>query len=110
MALDNRPQPPAETAAQRHARDYSQRNGDWQNDANGDLVYVEANATGGRNDREVLRRGGDVYYTYDANGLPVPNYDENGRNEREYVNYETGDSAHTGAGVSDRFAALKAKS
>jgi hypothetical protein len=110
MALDNRPQPPTETAAQRHARDFEQRNGDWQLNNAGDLVYVGPNTTGGRNDREVLRRGGDVYYTYDVNGNPVPNYDVNGRNEREYVNYETGDSAHTGAGKSDRFDALKAKS
>ena len=110
MTLENRPQPPTETASQRYARDYSQRNGDWQNNADGDLVYVAPNSLGGRNDREILRRGGDVYYTYDVNGNPVPNYDVNGRNERIYVDYETGDSAVDGAGKSDRFDALKAKS
>lgn len=95
-------QPPAETAAQRYARDVSQRQGDWQNDVNGDLVYD----ADGRIDRDLLQRGGDVYYTYDVDGQPVPQYDVNGRNERIYVNDATGDSAVSGAGVSDRWTAL----
>lgn len=103
-------QPPTETAAQRYARDVSQRQGDWQGNQEGNLVYVAAGSTGGRTDREFLKRGGDVYYTYDSNGEPVRHLDVNGRNEREYVNYETGDSAVQGAGKSERFDALKANS
>lgn len=96
MTLDNRPQPPAETAAARHARDLTQRNGDWQLNASGDLVYVAPAALGGRNNREFNRRGGDHYYTYDANGVAVDNYDANGRNDRLYVNRLNGNSAITG--------------
>lgn len=103
-------QPPTETAAQRYARDVSQQQGDWQGNEEGNLVYKAPTAAGGRVNREFLQRGGDVYYTYDNNGEPVRNLDVNGRNEREYVNYETGDSAVQGAGKSDRFDALKAKS
>lgn len=103
-------QPPAESAAARYARDVNQRRGDWQNNAQGDLVYVAPSATGGRVDREYLRRGGDVYYTYDANKRPVRQVDVNGRNEREYVNFADGDSAVAGAGKSDLYDELKAKS
>ena len=100
------PAPAPETAAQRYARDVNQRLGDWQQDVNGDLVYVGPSATGGRIDREYLKRGGDVYYTDDG----VRHLDVNGRNEREYVDYATGDSAVAGAGKSDRFDELKANS
>jgi hypothetical protein len=110
MALFNRPQPAAESAAARYARDVNQRNGDWQLNGSGDLVYVGPSATGGRIDREYLRRGGDIYFTYDVNGQPVAHLDVNGRNEREYVDYNTGDSAVAGAGKSDRFDELKANS
>jgi hypothetical protein len=103
-------QPPTETAAQRYARDVAMQQGDWQQNGSGDLVYVAPSSTGGRIDREFLKRGGDVYYTYDVNGNPVRQLDVNGRNEREYVNYETGDSAVAGAGKSDRFDELKANS
>lgn len=96
MALDSRPQPPTESAAQRKARDINQRRGDWQLNASGNLVYVAPNSTGGRTDREILRRGGDVYYTNDANGNPVRNVDANGRNDRIYVDRKTGNSAVTG--------------
>lgn len=97
-------QPPAETAAQRYARDVSQRRGDWQGSEEGNLVYD----ADGRIDREFLQRGGDVYYTYDSNGEPVAHYDTNGRNERIYVNYATGDSAVQNAGKSERYDDLKA--
>jgi hypothetical protein len=110
MALMERPQPPAETAAQRYARDYSLQQGDWQNDVNGDLVYNAPDTNEGRRHRTIGLRGGDVYYTYDAEGAPVEELDVNGRNEREYVNYATGDSAVAGAGKSDRFDDLKANS
>jgi len=99
-------QPPVETAAQRYARDYGQQRGDWQGNEEGNLTYV----ANGRVNRTLLQRGGDVYYTYDENGQPVENLDENGRNEREYVNYVTGDSAVQGAGKSERYDELKAKS
>lgn len=99
-------QPPSESAAQRYARDVSQRRGDWQGNEEGDLVYD----ADGRIDREFLQRGGDVYYTYDVNDKPVAHLDVNGRNERQYVNYATGDSAIQGAGKSERFDALKANS
>lgn len=99
-------QPPSETPAQRYARDVSQRQGDWQGNAEGALVYD----ADGRIDRDFGQRGGDVYYTYDVNGNPVPNLDVNGRNERIYVDEATGDSAVAGAGKSDRFDALKANS
>lgn len=95
MALDNRPQPPVETAAQRHARDLTQRRGDWQLNGSGDLVYVAPEALGGRNNREINRRGGDHYYTY-VDGTPVDNYDADGRNARLYVDRKTGNSAITG--------------
>lgn len=110
MAMLNRPQPPVETPAQRYARDVDQRRGDWQLNNDGDLVYVAPGSTGGRNDREYLRRGGDVYYTYEVDGTPVRELDVNGRNEREYVDYATGDSAVAGAGVSDRYSVLKGAS
>ena len=103
-------QPPAETPAQRYARDVSQRRGDWQGNAQGNLAYVAPGSTGGRIDREYLRRGGDIYYTYDINKKPVAALDVNGRNEREYVDYATGDSAVAGAGKADVFDELKAKS
>jgi hypothetical protein len=103
-------QPPAETAAQRWARDVSQQQGDWQHDGSGNLVYSAPDSGNGRRNRTINQRGGDVYYTYDVNGNPVANLDVNGRNEREFVDYETGDSAHTGAGKSDRYDALKANS
>ena len=99
-------QPPSETPAQRYARDVSQRRGDWQGNTEGGLVYD----ADGRVDREFLQRGGDVYYTYDVNGEPVRNVDVNGRNERIYVDYATGDSAVLNAGKSDRYDALKANS
>ena len=99
-------QPPSETPAQRYARDVSQRQGDWQGNTEGALTYD----SDGRIDRDLGQRGGDVYYTYDGAGKPVPNLDVNGRNERIYVDYATGDSAVAGAGVSARFAALKANS
>src|SRR5690242_8708736 len=92
-------QPPSETPAQRYARDVSQRQGDWQGNEDGNLVYD----ADGRIDRDFLQRGGDVYYTYDVDGNPVPQYDVNGRNERIYVDEATGDSAVSGAGKSDRF-------
>jgi hypothetical protein len=57
-----------------------------------------------------MHRGGDNYYTYDVDGNPVPALDVNGRNEREYVDYDTGDSAVAGAGKSDRYDELKANS
>jgi hypothetical protein len=103
-------QPPAETAAARYARDVNQRRGDWQGDEEGNLTYVAPGSTGGRIDREYLERGGDVYYTYDGSGDPVRHLDVNGRNEREYVNEATGDSAVAGAGKSERFDELKAHS
>lgn len=109
MALDDRPQPPAESAAARYARDVSQRRGDWQNDANGDLVYVGPTAVGGRTNREITRRGGDHYYTYDVNGVATAHYDADGRNAREYVNEQTGVSAITGT-EHEEFDALKANS
>jgi hypothetical protein len=105
MALDDRPQPPVETAAQRHARDLTQRRGDWQLDGSGNLVYVAPGTLGGRNNREFDRRGGDHYYTYDVNGNPVDNYDANGRNDRLYVDRKTGNSAITG-GQHDQLDAL----
>jgi hypothetical protein len=103
-------QPPAETAAQRYARDVSQMRGDWQNDEDGDLVYVAPSATGGRIDREFLKRGGDHDYHYDEDGVATEVYHANGRNERIYVNYETGDSAVSGAGEFAHFDELKENS
>ena len=101
-------QPTPETPAQRYARDVSQMQGDWQHDGNGNLVYTASGASGARIDRTYMQRGGDVYYTYDGNGDPVVSLDVNGRNEREYVDYDTGDSAVAGAGKSDRYDELKA--
>jgi len=107
MALMDRPQPVAETPAQRYARDVSQQRGDWQVDVNGDLVYVAPTSPqGGRTNRDLLRRGGDVYYTYDADGNPVRNVDADGRNARIYTDYTTGVSA-TGAGPHDLYPELR---
>jgi hypothetical protein len=103
-------QPPTETPAERYARDYSQIQGDWQHDGSGNLVYTAAGAAGARLDRTLMHRGGDNYYTYDVDGNPVPALDVNGRNEREYVDYDTGESAVAGAGKSDRYDELKANS
>lgn len=104
----------ANTAAQRYSRDVNQRGGDVKvasyTNNKPTWTTVAASATGGRIDREYLQRGGEVAYTYDGNGKPVRGVETNGRNEREYVNYATGDSAVAGAGVYDRFAALKAAS
>lgn len=86
-----------ETAAQRYARDVTNRGGDvkYTYDVNGDPVKatVAASAAGGRNDRDYDKRGDDLYYTYDVNGNPVLNANDNGRNEREYVNAANGTSA-----------------
>jgi hypothetical protein len=112
--MANSPIVGAETAAQRYARDVAARGGDVQVTYNGagDPVFslVAATAVGGRTNRDFLQRGGDVYYTYDVNGAPIRNVDVNGRNERQYVNYATGDSAIQGAGKSDLYDALKARS
>lgn len=110
MTLLTRPQPPSETPAQRYARDYSLQQGDWQNDVSGNLVYNAPDANNGRRRRTIGLRGGDVYYTYDVNSDPVYHLDVNGRNEREYVDYATGDSAVAGAGKSERYDELKANS
>lgn len=92
----------AETAAQRYARDVATRGGDVKytyTSANGGTNNVVAKTTvatdaaGGRNDREYDKRGGDVGYTYDVNGQPVKAVNDNGRNEREYVNKANGTSA-----------------
>lgn len=102
-----------ETAAQRYSRDVNQRGGDVKvasyTNNKPTWTTVGPSATGGRIDREFLKRGGDVYYTYSGTD-PVRNVAANGRNERQYVNYATGDSAVAGAGVFTLFAALKANS
>lgn len=94
--------PAAETAAQRHARDLAARrgdnngatltNGEWVPNADGELDYVSATAAGGRNDREYDDRRGDHYL--DENG--DMQYDEDGRNSREYANRTTLVSAING--------------
>lgn len=106
MAMLERVQPPAESPAQRYARDAEQQRGDWNQNEAGDLVYVEPTSEGGRLNRTEMQRGGDVYYTYDAEGNPVRNVDEDGRDAREYVDYESGVSAN-GAGPHDLYPELR---
>lgn len=94
--------PAAETPAQRHARDLAARVGDnngatltageWVPNADGELDFVAAGAAGGRNDREYDDRGGDHYLDEDG----VMQYDEDGRNSREYANRTTLVSAING--------------
>lgn len=110
MALMTRPQPPAESPEERYDRDYSMQQGDWQNDVNGNLVYSAPDTGNGRRNRTVNLRGGDIYYTYDVDGNPVEQLDEDGRNQREYVDYDTGVTAHAVGGVSERYATLAANS
>lgn len=106
MAMLNRPVVPSESPDARYARDAEQQRGDWNQDANGNLVYVAPTSDGGRLNRTQDQRGGDVYYTYDAEGEPVRNVDEDGRNAREYVDYTTGVSAN-GAGPHDLYPELR---
>jgi len=90
-------QPPSETPAQRATRDLELQRGDWQrNPANDNLAYVPRNTVGSRYDRTYEHRKGDVYYTYDEDNKPVRTVAEDGRNERIYVDYETGVSAVAG--------------
>lgn len=87
--------PAAETPAERFARDVEARrgdnngadlvNGEWVAHEDGELDYVGPNATGGRTDREYLQRRGDHWADEDGE----LQYDEDGRNSREYADRET---------------------
>jgi len=92
-------QPPAETPAQRAARDLEQQRGDWNNHPdpdNDNLVYVARTSEGARYERTYERRRGDVYYVYNEDNQPVRRYAEDGRNQRIYADYDTGVSAVAG--------------
>jgi len=92
-------QPPAETPAQRAARDLEQQRGDWNgvvDPANDNLAYVTRTTEGARYERTYERRRGDNYYVYNEDNQPVKRYAEDGRNQRIYVNYDTGVSAVSG--------------
>ena len=99
---------PVETPAQRETRDwetlgpddhYTAQNGFVRDYSAGVLSQNAFNATGGRKNRDITLRGGDDKLAYNPADWrnPTVTQDADGRNDREYVDRTTGNSAITGA-------------